>query len=152
MPLDYNGLLSDDQAITADAISTNVIDTWEGRGAAADTIPWQTNAITPRWGLGTCIPIFIGVTTTFATLTSLTVTVESDSTADLATSATVHWTSAAIPVASLVAGYRFQIRQLPIDFTPERYVGIRYNVTGSNATAGTILAQIGSELSSFAVP
>ena len=76
--------------------------------------------------------------TTFDNLTTLNITVESDSTADLATSATVHYDSGAIALATLVAGYQFIIPLPPGDY--ERYLGLRYNVTGTNPANGAVSA------------
>jgi len=128
-------LFSDDQAVTATAISENVIDLGV-RGTPYDA----KAALTGDKGLGTKIPLLVQVTTTFATLTSLTFTVETSANADLSSS-TVLYSSGAVAAASLVAGY-----QLPIDVVPNkatgRYLGIRYTVGGSDATAGKITAGI----------
>ena len=129
-------LFSDDQAITATAISTNVIDLG-ARGTPYDAAA----ALIGDIGKGVKIPILVQVTTTFATLTSLTVTLESDSVAGLSSSPVVAWSSGAIAAASLVQGYQFLIDVVPNGITG-RYLGLRYTVGGSNATAGNITAGI----------
>lgn len=135
MILSAQQLFSDDQAITATAVSTNVIDLGvrgTPYGAAA--------ALNGDVGKGTKIPLLVQVTEDFATLTSLTFTVEVSANSDLSSS-TVLYSSGAVAAASLVAGY-----QLPIDVVPKganaRYLGIRYTVGGSNATAGAVTAGI----------
>lgn len=68
----------------------------------------------------------------------------SDSTADLNTSATVHFTSATIPVASLTAGTTIAVVKLPSG-SYERYIGIQ-QITGTAAfTAGAIDAFLTSD-------
>lgn len=128
---------SENQAITATAISEDVLEFPDN-----DTIPGEAAAYPRDLGLRE-IPIVVQVTETFATLTSLTVTLESSAAAGL-TSATTHWTSGAIPVASLIAGYEFKIPHIPRG-TMLKYLGLRYTVGGSNATAGKITATIAGD-------
>lgn len=136
MILSAQNLFSDDQAITATAISTNVIDL----GAAGT--PYDAAAALNRdIGKGTPIPILIQVTEAFATLTSLTITIESDSVAGLSSSPVVAFSSGAIAAAALVVGKKISINVMPDDITG-RYLGIRYTVGGSNATTGKIVAGI----------
>lgn len=134
MILSKNLLLSDDQAITATARSTNVIDL-----GAPDTPYDAAAALNQDIGKGTKVPLLVQVTEDFATLTSLTITVEVSANADLSSSTVL--SSTTVAVASLVKGY-----QLPIDCiltgTNKRYLGTRYTVSGSNATAGKITAGI----------
>lgn len=123
------------QAVTATAVSTNVIDL----GAAG--IPYGGSvALTRDFGVTDKIPLAIQVVANFATLTSLTVSVETDDN-EAFSSATTVATTPAIPVAQLVAGYQFTIDDIPFR-TRERYVRLRYTVGGSNATAGAITAGV----------
>ena len=146
-------ILADDQAVTATAISANVINTGADLSAGAVPgaargrgIPVGQSAALPNQIFRAGTPILIKVTTTFATLTSLTVTLESSAAAGL-TSATTHWSSGAIAAATLVQGYAFKIQHVPeADYL--QYVGLRFTVGGSNATAGTIHAEIGRNASS----
>jgi len=63
----------------------------------------------------------------------------SDSTANLATSKTVHWDSGAIAEATLVAGYRICAVKLPAG-SYERYLGLWHTVAVNNLSAGKINA------------
>ena len=129
---DYSIDISVDDAPTATAISENVIDLG----------PVTTNVLR-------CLPgprqqyveIFVGTTVTSGTGGStVTFTLESDSTANLATSATVHATSGAIVKTALTAG-TYVYLTVPTDQTYERYVGIRYT-NSANLTAGTFTARL----------
>lgn len=134
MILSAEQLFSDDQAVTATAISENVIDL-----GAAGTPYDAAAALNQDVGKGTPIPILVQVTTAFATLTSLTITVEVSAAAGL-TSPQVLATET-ILVADLVAGKQMSMQVLPKD-ADLRYLGIRYTVNGSNATAGNITAGV----------
>lgn len=126
-------LFSSDQAITATALSTNVIDL-----GVSDTPYGGKAALNHDIAKGAPIPILVQVTTAFATLTSLTITVETGAVAG--TLGTVLATET-ILVADLVAGKQMRMQVLPNGATG-RYLGVRYTVTGSNATAGAITAGI----------
>lgn len=128
MILDKLLTFSDNVAVTGDAVS-DVID----RGANA---PVLAN-FSPGFAGDLFLVVMTG--TAFATLTSLEIKLASDSTADLATSPTVHASTGAIPVAQLTANKVLAVLPVPPgDY--ERYVGLIYDVTGTNATAGTIKA------------
>lgn len=117
------------QAITATAVSTNVLDLRQPGGA-----PTLKN----EGVVGQNIYLVVVVAQTFNTLTSLTITFETDSTTNLATSPTVH-VSRNILLAGLTAGTTLMI-PLPVEATYERYAGVRYTVTGSNPTLGSVYA------------
>ena len=125
---------SADQAILATAISTNVIDLGVAGTPFLGTAPLNQDI-----GKGTYVPILIQVTEDFNTLTSLTVTLETSDSADL-TSSTVLATEV-IALADLVAGKQTFMQYLPNGVTG-RYLGLRYTVTGTNPTLGTIVAGI----------
>ena len=127
-------LFSDDQVVTATAISTNVIDL-----GVAETPYGAVAPLNNDKGKGNKIPVLIQVTEDFATLTSLTVTVEVSAAAAL-TSPKVLATEV-IAVADLVAGKQTFMQVLP-DGADLRYLGVRYTVTGSNATHGKITSGI----------
>lgn len=114
-----NLVLSSDQAVTADAISTNVIDL-------------QSTPTLRDLAISGILVEFI-VTEAFATTVSIDISVESDSTANLATSATVHTTKNFL-LAALTLGTRFTMA-IPPGQNVERYLGVRYNVN-TDATAG----------------
>lgn len=117
MILDKALQLSNEQAVTASAASTNYID----QKTAGD-------AYEPVFLVGT-------VTTSFATLTSLTISIQT-ATDSAFTSPVTLLTSGPIPVADLVAGAEVFKERLPLGTF--RYVRAYYTVTGSNATAGKI--------------
>jgi len=115
-------IFSDQQAITASAASTNVIDTGVN---GADL------------GKGVPMPILIQVTEDFNTLTSLTVDLEVDDNEGMASAKVVQ--SASVLLADLVAG-----KQVPISWIPrgmdERYWRLSYTVVGTDPTTGKITA------------
>lgn len=138
-------LLSDDQAITADAVSTYVRDLIPNGGAinAGDTGGPTANT-TVNLGAGTPLYLYILVTTTFdgaADTSSLICSLESDSATGLDSSATVHMTLQEDEEAALVAGYWIcKGRPIPPG-AYERYLGIRYNVGAEeNFTGGKVKA------------
>lgn len=135
MIFDSTLLLSNAQAITADAASTNIIDLGapgKAYGAAANLVR--------DVGKGKPIPLLVQVVEAFATLTSLTVSLQVDD-ADTFGSPKTVWTSPAIPVAELIAGKVVVPEYIPRG-TNERYMRLYYDVTGSNATAGKITAGV----------
>jgi hypothetical protein len=138
MLIDTQNMFSDDQAITADAISSRVID------LLPQTIKGSTANVIRDIGAGTPLYLYVLVTTAFdgaADTSSLIVSLESDSTADLATSATVHLTLPEFEEAALVAG-AFIAKGVPIPpGNYERYLGLRYNVGAEeNFIAGKVQA------------
>jgi hypothetical protein len=128
---DRQNTFSNDQAITADALSTNVIDL--GPLSAGNTIR--------DIGAGEPLYLHVLVKEAFATSGSatLTVTLESDSTSDLATSATVHATIAsAVAAASLIAG-AWIAKGIPIPSSAyERFLGLRFTTNTADFTAGKV--------------
>ncbi len=138
MIFDAQTRFSNAQAITATAVSTNVIDT------LAAGIPYgHSAAVTRDFGVNSDLAepsLYIQVVESFATLTSLTVSVQT-ATDEAFTSPTTVLATQAVPVASLVAGYNFNIDEFPFR-TRQRYIRLNYTVAGSNATAGKITAGI----------
>ena len=134
MILSAQQMFSDDQAVTATAISTNVIDLGVAATPYGAVAPLNNDK-----GKGANVPVLIQVTEDFATLTSLTVTLEVSAAAGL-TSPKVLATET-ILVANLVAGKQTHAQVLP-NGADMRYLGVRYTVNGSNATAGKITAAI----------
>jgi len=139
MLLDENTLFSEDQAVTATAASTNYMDL----GAPA-TVPGAPAALVRLIGGANEIPLHVQVTEDFASLTSLTVSIEVDDNTSFSSARTVAAT-AAIPVAELVAGYITSLTVLPHTID-ERYMRLKYTVGGSNATAGKVNASIAAGL------
>jgi hypothetical protein len=133
MILSQQLLFSDDQAITATAVSTNVID------LGVPGTPFGGNQLNRDIGKGTPIPLLVQVTEDFNTLTSLTVTVEV-SAASAMTAPKVLATET-ILLADLVAGKQTHVQVVPKD-ADLRYMAIRYTVTGTAPTLGKFTAGI----------
>lgn len=131
MILDKQTAFSAAQAVTVTAISTNVLDT---RNAS-------TPALVDEGLLGEDLWLVVQCDTaaTAGGAATLTISLESDSTANLATSATVHWTSSAFALASLTAGAVLARIKLPSG-NYERYLGVRYTVATGPLTAGAFSA------------
>ena len=106
MILDANLIFSEDQAVTATAISANVVQ-------------FPANGIV--YG-------------------------ETAANAALSSGAVVLATSGAIPVASLLAGFRPTFTRVLPDGEIKEFLGLRYTVGGSNATAGQISAALATEV------
>jgi hypothetical protein len=94
-------------------------------------------------GNGEQIYLVIQVDTTVVGANSTTqFKLVSDSTDNLTTSPTTHFATAAIPVATLVAGYTVCQVALPNGVNYERYLG----VTATNATAATTAGKVNAFL------
>lgn len=132
MILSAQQTFSDNQAITATAVSTNVIDL-----GVAGTPYGAATALNQDVGKGAKVPILVQVTEDFNTLTSLNIAIETGATTALGTIVV----SKTVLLADLVAGYQFPVNVLPTEID-ERYLGVRYTVTGTAPTAGTITAAI----------
>lgn len=132
---DAAGLFSENQAITATAVSTNSIDF-----GAAGTPVGAAGAVVGDLGLSE-INIFAVVTEAFATLTSLKIAVEMDDNSSFSTP-TILVESEVVAAATLVKGYKFRIPATIPEGATERYVQLRYTVAGSNATTGKIYAGV----------
>lgn len=125
--VDKNDEFWDSTAVTSTAIS-NVIPLASGnvlRNIAA--------------GEPIFLEIWVDVTATASGAATVTFTLESDSTADLATSATVHWTSGVVAKATLVAGYKVIAISLPVE-DYEAFLGLRATVATGPLTAGAFSA------------
>ena len=132
MILSAQQLFSDDQAITASADSTNVIDL-----GAAGTPYDAAAALNQDIGKGAKVPLLVQVTEAFNNLTSLEIKVSTGSTTALGTTVV----SQTILLADLVVGKQISLDFLPNDIT-ERYLGIEYVVTGTAPTTGKVTAGI----------
>ena len=127
-------LLSAAQAVTATAISENVMD------LGVPGTPYGGAAALDRdFGKGTPVPFLVQVVEDFATCTSVTVTLETSANADLSSSTVL--ATEVILLADLVAGKQTYMQCLPNGVTG-RYLGLRYTVGGSNATAGKFTAGV----------
>jgi len=125
-------IFSDDQAITASADSTNVIDL-----GTPGTPYGGAAALNDDVGKGAGVPLLVQVTEAFNNLTSLEIKISTGSTTGLGTTVI----SKVVLLADLVVGYQFPAHLLPNDIT-ERYLGIEYVVVGTTPTTGKITAGI----------
>lgn len=135
MYVDTQTEFSDAQAVTSTAISTNVIDLFAALGGGTALTADSTIDI----GQGEDVYVVIQ-TQTAATDTgsdaTLTVTIESDSAASLASSPVVHFSTGALAFATFSpAGTRLATVCLPAG-SYKRYLGVRYTVTSGPLTAG----------------
>jgi hypothetical protein len=138
MIFDSTNLFSDAQAITATAVSTNVIDF-----GATDTPKHAVNAITRDVGKGRAVDLFIQSVEDFDSAANdgtLTVTLELDAAEAFGGGADQSIDLGTFAEADLVAGFRVPIHKLPLT-TSLRYARLAYTVAGSgNFTAGKVTA------------
>jgi len=131
-------LFSDKQAVTATAVSDNVIDLGK-----KSVIPSTGTQMQGDAGAGNDIPVAIHVVEDFAGNTDLQVVFQTSDTVDATgalTNAKDIAQTVAVPVADLKAGYRFNLSEIP-EQTTGRYIGLNY-VVGGTATAGKIMAGV----------
>lgn len=127
-------LLSDDQAITASAASTNYLD------LGATGTPHGAAAALPRdVGKGEPVPFEVIVTEAFNTLTSLQIDLEVDDNTSFSSATVVQ--SQTVVLANLTVGYNIPPMYLPQGVS-ERYVRLNYTVNGTDPTTGKITAGI----------
>lgn len=132
MILDAGNEFSDSQAVTSTAISTNVIDL----GPVADNTLRDIGQGTQMWLV---VTTDVAATDTSSDAT-LTVSLESDSTANLATSATVHYTTAALAFAAFATAGTVLVAVALPSGNYEQYLGVRYTVASGPLTAGNFSA------------
>lgn len=135
MLIDRQNQFSDAVALTATAIS-HVIDLGPLGGS-------PTANLIRDIGAGKTLYLHILVTTVLDSSgegATLVATLESDSTANLATSATVHWTSGTIAEATLATGYWVAKGVAIPSGAYERFLGVRYTVAVENFTSGNVSA------------
>lgn len=142
MLLNSQEVFSDAQAVTATAISTNVIDLNPVAG------PNTTQDIGSGENLYLVVTTQTAITDTSSDAT-LTVTLESDTAVGLASAPVVHYSTGAKAFATYsAAGSIIAIVKLPIaDY--KRYLGVRYTVASGPFTAGAIDAYLVKDVSKF---
>jgi hypothetical protein len=124
MITDKNLYLSEDQAITASAASTEYIDL----GAAGDAI-------------GRPMQIAVNCTADFNTLTSLTIALQCHEDSGFSTG-TKTIASASVALAQLVDNTRVAVITIPPSC--ERYIRMYYTVVGSNPSTGKLTSFVTS--------
>lgn len=130
---DAFAMFSDAQAVTATAASTNYLNL-----GSPNTPPNAPAALKRDIGGGNNQPVQIEVVEAFATLTSLTVSIEVDDNPSFSSPKTVA-TTGAIAVANLTLGAILPISMVPLGAN-EQYMRVKYTVAGSSATAGKVTA------------
>lgn len=133
MLLDQSTILSDAQAITVTARSTNVLD------MLAAGKQYNGNQLVRVNGIA-CIPFLLQVVENFAGLTSLSIAIQTSSTSDFSSDVLTHATFTVL-LADLKAGYKIPYPVLPAQMK-KRYLSVNYTVTGGPATAGKITAGV----------
>lgn len=135
---------SDAQAVTATAISTNVVDLY----------PLGNNQVTNLTrDIGTGEDIYLVVNTVTAATdassdATLTITLESDDNTSLS-SPTVHYTSATLAFAAFSPANTELVKiKLPAG-NYERYLGVRFTVAAGPLTAGTFDAFLVKDAQAF---
>jgi hypothetical protein len=146
MILDGFLAFSINQAITATAVSTNIIDLGITSGIPSSALGGGARDI----GIGDdpAMKLLVQVTTAFNNLTSLNVTLQGavDNGAG-APAAFVNWwqPSAAVVLANLTVGARLMDMDMPrppAGVAEPRFLQLNYTVTGTAPTAGTVSAFI----------
>jgi hypothetical protein len=126
MIFDRSLLLSNAQAITATARSTDVLDL-----AAMGTVYKAASALARDLGKGNKIPFLVQIVETFNNLTSLRIDIDVDDNS----------ASQTILLADLKAGKQIAFADLP-NGIDERYLSVNYTVTGSAPSTGKVTAGV----------
>jgi hypothetical protein len=134
MILDMHALFSENQAIVADAPSTNVYDLGAPGVAAYNNVQLRRNIDKSQK-----IPLLIQVVEDFDLLTSLKIIVQTDD--NSAFSSPKNIIEDEVLLADLKEGYISSIEKVPRNIM-ERYVRIYYDVVGTNPTEGKVTAGI----------
>lgn len=143
MYVDKQAEFADSQAVTATAISTNVIDLYPVGNSV------NSNA-TRDIGVGEDVYLVaqVDTTATAAGAATVTVTLESDSAAGMATAPVVHFSSKAFALAEMAAGVTLLAIKLPsADY--KRYLGVRFTVATGPLTAGAFSAFLTKDIQAF---
>lgn len=128
--IDTNLEFSDSQAITATAISSNVYDS-QSVAAGGGSIGITGGATTYDLGQASeGMFLVVHAVTAGAGTGTITISLESDTTSNLATSPTVHFTAAAVTASAITAGQRICAVALPLGLY-KRYLGLRYTCSAT---------------------
>lgn len=137
MIFDKQAILSEEQAITATAVSTNVLDLGAMGFAAYNNIQLVQN------DKGHKVPFLVMVNESFDLLTSLTINFQYAT--DEAFTSPVNVLSVSVPLAQLAQGYILPVERLPRGIKG-RYFRLQYVVVGTNPTEGKITAAVVAEV------
>ena len=143
MIIDNSLLLSDAQAITATAASTNCLDL-----RAMGTVYHAAAALSRDFARAAEIPLLVQVVEDFNNLTSLKIDIELDSTTTFTPDKTI--TLGTFLLADLKAGFRIPWNELPAGINLQ-YLQLKYTVTGTAPTTGKITAGIVAALQTSGV-
>lgn len=135
MIIDNQSLFSDGQAITATAGSTNVLDTGLAGTPVNHTVPLEKDI-----GKSRELPVVVTVTEAFNNLTSLEVQVQVDGDVAFGSAQTI--ASRVYLLAELTLGARLAFPAEVPEGANERYLRLRYVVTGVAPTTGKVFAGI----------
>lgn len=133
MLMDQSTVLSDAQAITATAASTNILDMLPAGKMFDGTQLIRINGVN-------CVPFLIQVVEDFAGLTNLAIAIQTSDDVSFATGVKTHATFTVV-LADLKAGFKVPYHSLP-EGMKGRYLRLNYTVTGGPATAGKITAGV----------
>lgn len=139
-------MILDERTEFADALScvANV-----GNAILGDVIDLGATPTLRDLGAGQPVYLVIQVDTAIAgTSSTVQWQLASDSTANLATSKTVHLDTGAIAEATLVAGYT-KVLALPMEATYERYLGIWQTVGTANLSAGKVNMFLATDVAKY---
>ena len=134
MIFSLTNLFSDDQAITATAVSTNVINL-----GLPGTPPYAKAPLKQDIGKGNPIPILVQVTEAFNNLTSLAISIETSANSDMSSAKILE--TQTIALADLKVGAQHSVQVVPVG-VDRQYMAIRYTVTGTAPTTGKVTAGI----------
>lgn len=135
MYIDAQNLLSDKQSLISGigtVVSTNTID------LGANTVDHFNQTVPKDVGKSKFAEFLCQITTACVGVgASIQAQLIESANANLS-SPNVIQSTAAIPVASLVAGYQFRLEMPP--GIVQRYLGVQYVITGAAITAGAVMA------------
>lgn len=128
-------------ALTVTAISANVLDR-SGGNTQFPTLEDEGLNPAENWLI---VQMDQSADAAAAGAATLVITLESDTTANLATAPVVHFSTAVIPKATMVKGAVLVRVSLPSD-NYKKFIGLRYTVATGPFTAGGLLAWISPDI------
>lgn len=140
MYVDKFAEFSDSQAVTATAISTNVMD-------LNPAFKLNTTGVDIGTGQDVYLIVQVDVAAAAAGAATVVVTLESSAAAGL-TSSNVHLTSKTLALTDMTAGKTLMAVKLPTD-TYLRFLGVRYTVATGPLTAGSFSAFLTTDVQAY---